>query len=98
MPNDILSLWPSPRRSARPFEGATKLFDRTRSLVLAVMACIALPACGGEEDNGVTYADDVLPIFNRLPSSRTTPSSPRRARPPSSASQAQSCDMTAALA
>jgi hypothetical protein len=65
MPNDYLSLWSSPRRSARLFEGTTKLADCARWSVFAVLACFALPGCGGEEDDGITYADDVQPLFNR---------------------------------
>jgi len=76
MPNDILSLWPSPRRSARFREGATTLFDRTRAIALAVLACIALPACGGEDDDGITYDDDIRPLFNRRCTTCHRPVSP----------------------
>lgn len=76
MPNDFSSLWSSPRRSARArrvrgrpapslFEGSHQLAVRARWAAFAALALIALPGCGGEEDNEVTYNDDVRPIFNR---------------------------------
>jgi hypothetical protein len=76
MPNDFSSLWSSRRRSAgasrlrgrtspRIFEGGHLLATRARWAALAALASIALPSCGGEEDNEVTYNDDVRPIFNR---------------------------------
>ena len=76
MPNDYLSLWSSPRRSARLFEGTTKLAARTRWSVFAVLACFALPGCGGEEDDGITFDDDVQPLFNRRCTTCHHPSSP----------------------
>jgi hypothetical protein len=76
MPNDFSSLWSSSRRSAgarrvrerparRVFEGCHQLAARARWAALAALALIALPGCGGEEDNEVTYNDDVRRIFNR---------------------------------
>jgi hypothetical protein len=70
MPNDFSSLWSSPRRSARFFEssffeGSHLLAARARRAAVALLAVLALPGCGGEEDNEVTYNDDVRPIFNR---------------------------------
>jgi hypothetical protein len=76
MPNDFSSLWSSSRRSARVrggrgrpsprvFEGCRQLAARARWAAVAALALIALPGCGGEEDNEVTYNDDVRPIFNR---------------------------------
>jgi hypothetical protein len=76
MPNDFSSLWSSPRRSARPSRvhgrPSPRILDQTHALAgrarwaaLAALASIALSGCGGEEDNGVTYNDDVRPIFNR---------------------------------
>jgi hypothetical protein len=64
MPNDFLSLWPSPRRSARLFEGTIGLVERKRFSLLVLLASIALPGCGAEEDTSITYDDDVKPIFN----------------------------------
>lgn len=77
MPNDFSSLWSSPRRSAplfslrgRPslrsgFEETHELSARALRAAVAVLTCIALPSCGGEEDTSVTYSDDVRPIFNQ---------------------------------
>jgi hypothetical protein len=76
MPNDFSSLWSSSRRSARArrvhgrrdprtVEGGHSLAARARWAAVAALASIALPGCGGEEDNEVTYNDDVRPIFNR---------------------------------
>ena len=76
MPNDYLSLWSSPRRSARFFEGTTKLAVCARWSIVAVLACFALPGCGGEEDDGITFDDDVQPIFNRRCTTCHHPSSP----------------------
>ena len=63
MPNHFSSLWPSPRRSARPVEGAIQLCARTLSLALPLLASVTVSACGGEEDDGVTYDDDVQVLF-----------------------------------
>src|SRR4051794_6731177 len=76
MPNDYLSLWPSPRPSARLGEGAHEFFDRTLFVAFAVMACMTLPACGGEEDNTVTYDDDVETLFLRRCTTCHRPVSP----------------------
>ncbi len=76
MPNDYLSLWPSPRRSARLFEGTTRLAVCARWSVFAVLACVALPSCGGEEDDGITFGDDIQPLFNRRCTTCHHPSSP----------------------
>lgn len=76
MPNDFSSLWSSPRRSARASRvrgmrdarsvgGSHLLAARACWAAFAALASIALPSCGGEEDNEVTYNDDVRPIFNR---------------------------------
>lgn len=65
MPNDFLSLWSSPRSSARSVEGTTELAPRARWAALTLLACIVLPSCGEAEDNSVTYDDDIRPIFNR---------------------------------
>jgi hypothetical protein len=63
MPNDFLSLSSSPRRSARFFEGAGELVHRARWVACAVSMGLALPGCGGEKDDGVTYGDDIQPLF-----------------------------------
>lgn len=76
MPNDHLNLCPSPRRSARLFEGTSKLAAHARWSAFVVMACFALPGCGGEEDDGITFADDVQPLFNRRCTTCHHPSSP----------------------
>lgn len=76
MPNDYLSLWSSPRRSARFFEGTARLADCARWSALAVLTFFALPGCGGEEDDGITFADDVQPIFNRRCTTCHHPTSP----------------------
>ncbi len=76
MPNDCLSLCSSPRRSARPFEGTREL-ARTRPVAaLALLASLALPSCGGEDDDGVTYDDDVKIIFNQRCTTCHRPVSP----------------------
>jgi hypothetical protein len=76
MPNDHLSLWPSPRRSARLEEGARELFDRTLSVALAVLVCMTVPACGGDDESGVTYDDDVEAVFYRRCTTCHRPVSP----------------------
>jgi hypothetical protein len=74
MPNDFSSLWSSPRLSARAsrgrgrpnpriFEESHEFAVRARWAAFAALALISLPSCGGEEDNEVTYNDDVRPIF-----------------------------------
>lgn len=62
MPNDILSLWPSPRQRDGVVSAAFELARRARGILLALAALVTLPGCG-EEDNSVTYGDDVRPIF-----------------------------------
>src|SRR5688572_1536676 len=76
MPNDFLSLWPSPRRSARLVEGTIELLSKIRLVALALLASAALPGCGGEEDDGITYDDDVQPIFNLRCTTCHRPDSP----------------------
>jgi hypothetical protein len=65
MPNDVLSLPPPGRR----MPVGVRRISHSRSRFIAVFAVLAsslaLPGCGGEEDPGVTYNDDVRPIFNR---------------------------------
>lgn len=63
MPNHFSSLWPSPRRSARPVEGAIEFFARTASIALPLLASVTVSACGGETDDSVTYDDDVQVLF-----------------------------------
>jgi hypothetical protein len=65
MPNDFLSLWSSPRRSARIFEGNHQLVYRAAAAACVVLSSLALSGCGAEEDDGVTYGDDIQPLFNR---------------------------------
>lgn len=76
MPNDYLSLWPSPRRSARFFEGTAKLFDRARWAACVVLSSVAVPGCGGESDTSITYGDDIQPLFDQRCSTCHHPSSP----------------------
>jgi hypothetical protein len=76
MPNDFLSLRSSPRRSARLFGGTDELVDRARRVACVALACIALPSCGGEEDNGVTYGDDIQPVFKARCTTCHHPTSP----------------------
>lgn len=65
MPNDILSL-PLPSTGFVPgFRRAVALVSRVLGAAVALASLVALPGCGAEEDNGVTYNDDVRPIFNR---------------------------------
>lgn len=64
MPNDILSLWSSPRHPDGVASAGSELSRRARGVLLALAAIITLPGCG-EEDNSVTYGDDVRPLFNR---------------------------------
>lgn len=63
MPNHISSLWSSPRRSARPVEGAIEFFARRASIALPLLLSATVSACGGEEDDSVTYDDDVQVLF-----------------------------------
>lgn len=65
MPNDILSLWSSQRRSARFDEETRELTVRARQVALTLVACASLTGCGSEEDDGITYEDDIGPIFNQ---------------------------------
>lgn len=76
MPNDFSSLRPSPRRSARLVEGTIELLGKLPLAALVLLASAALPACGGEEDDGVTYDDDVRPIFNQRCTTCHRPVSP----------------------
>jgi hypothetical protein len=76
MPNDFLSLWPSPRRSARLVEGTIELLCKMPLAALALLAASSLPGCGGEEDDGITYDDDVKPIFNQRCTTCHRPVSP----------------------
>jgi hypothetical protein len=76
MPNDFLSLRPSPRRSARLVEGTYELLSRARWIACIALTCIVLPSCGGDEDNTVTYGDDVQPIFRTRCTTCHHPSSP----------------------
>jgi hypothetical protein len=63
MPNHISSLWSSPRRSARHVEGAIEFFARRASIALPLLVSVTVSACGGEEDDSVTYDDDVQVLF-----------------------------------
>jgi hypothetical protein len=76
MPNDFLSLWPSPRRSARLVEGTIELLSKLPLAALALVASTSLLGCGGEEDDGVTYDDDIKPIFNQRCTTCHRPVSP----------------------
>ncbi len=63
MYNEILSLWPvSPRACLKAVAGLLR--SRRVPGMLAAASCLILPSCG-EEDDGVTYNDDVRPIFDR---------------------------------
>jgi hypothetical protein len=64
MPNDILGLWSPPRRAARALREAAELTRCVRGVLFALVACAALPACA-EEDDGVTFGDEIRPLFNR---------------------------------
>jgi hypothetical protein len=64
MPNDILSLWPFPKRRDGVASAGSELSRRAGGMLLALAAIITLPGCG-EEDETVTFGDDVRPIFNR---------------------------------
>lgn len=64
MPNDILSLWSLPRQPSRVARAGAQLSRRVRGMLFALTATVALPGCG-EEDNTVTFNDDIRPIFNR---------------------------------
>lgn len=74
MSNDILGLWPS-RRPDGVVRAGSELTRRARCAFLALAACITLPSCG-EEDESVTFADDVRPIFNRRCTTCHRPGSP----------------------
>src|SRR6186713_1582426 len=63
MPSHYSGLRSSTRRSARLLEGAIERFVRAASMTLPLLASLTVAACGGEEDTGVTYEDDVEPIF-----------------------------------
>lgn len=63
MPNHISSLWSSPRPSARHVEGAIEFFARRASIALPLLLSVTVSACGGEEDDSVTYDDDVQVLF-----------------------------------
>ena len=64
MPNDILSLWSAPRQPDGSVGAGSELSRQARGILLALTAIVTLPGCG-EEDDTVTYADDVRPLFNR---------------------------------
>lgn len=76
MPNHLSNLWSSPRRSARSNEGATKFFAPALPMALPLLACLTVSACGGEEDNGVTYDDDVRVLFAQRCTTCHHPGSP----------------------
>jgi hypothetical protein len=76
MPNDFLSLWSPPRRSARIFEGNSELVHRAAAVACVVLSSLALPGCGGEQDDGVTYGKDIQPLFNRRCTTCHHPTSP----------------------
>jgi hypothetical protein len=62
MPNDILSLKSFPPASQQGFRGGSRLRHCLPGILLAMAAASALPGCG-EEDDSVTYDDDVRPLF-----------------------------------
>lgn len=76
MPNHLLNLRSSPRRSARPIEGAIELFARSASAALPLLACLTVSACGEEEDTGVTYDDDIQVLFAQRCTTCHHPGSP----------------------
>ncbi len=61
MPNDILSLKSFPPASQQGLRGGSRLGHCLPGILLA-MAAVSLPGCG-EEDESVTYDDDIRPMF-----------------------------------
>jgi hypothetical protein len=76
MPSHFSSLWSSPRRASRLVEGTIELFARAASVSLPLLACLSAAACGGEEDDGVTYGDEVQGLFYRRCTTCHHPGSP----------------------
>jgi hypothetical protein len=64
MYNEILSLWSVSRRARLETAAALPRARQVPGIVLVVAACVTLPGCG-EEDDGVTYNDDVRRIFEQ---------------------------------
>jgi hypothetical protein len=74
MPNDFLSLWSSSRRPARSSR-ASKFIQTLRGICLLALTSVAVLGCG-EEDDGVTFDDDIRPLFNRRCTTCHRPVSP----------------------
>src|SRR5688572_11331897 len=64
MLNEIPSLWPVSRQACRTVLSGFPRARRVPGIVFTMAACFTLTSCG-EEDDGVTYNDDVRPIFER---------------------------------
>ncbi len=74
MPNDFLSLWPPFKRPAGSSR-ASRFSRMLRGACLLVVTSVAVLGCG-EEDDGVTYDDDIRPLFNRRCTTCHRPVSP----------------------